>query len=128
MSRPANELESKVIVLGLSQSGKTSIRQVIFEGFTPESTSRNPATVRINRLAGGSINLFDIGGQQSYLNEIFDQYKERTFSDVKAAIFVVDMSDAANIMRSKYYFDMTIANLSKISTKAKVYLFAHKMV
>jgi len=42
-------------------------------------------------LAGGSINLFDIGGQQSYLNEIFDQYKERTFSDVKAAIFVVDM-------------------------------------
>jgi len=30
-------------------------------------------------------------------------------------------------MRSKYYFDMTIANLSKISTKAKVYLFAHKM-
>ena len=26
-----------------------------------------------------------------------------------------------------YYFDMTIANLSKISTKAKVYVFAHKM-
>jgi len=25
MSRPANELESKVIVLGLSQSGKTSM-------------------------------------------------------------------------------------------------------
>lgn len=131
MSRPANELESKVIVLGLSQSGKTSIRQVIFEGFAPESTSRNPATVRINRklfnLAGGSINLFDIGGQQSYLNEIFDQYKERTFTDVKAAIFVVDMSDAANIMRSKYYYDMTIANLSKISTKARIYVFAHKM-
>jgi len=131
MSSPAKELESKVIVLGLSQSGKTSIRQVIFEGFTPESTSRNPATVRINRklfnLAGGSINLFDIGGQQSYLNEIFDQYKERTFTDVKAAIFVVDMSDAANIMRSKYYFDMTIANLTKISTKAKIYVFAHKM-
>ena len=131
MSSPAKELESKVIVLGLSQSGKTSIRQVIFEGFTPESTSRNPATVRINRklfnLAGGSINLFDIGGQQSYLNEIFDQYKERTFTNVKAAIFVVDMSDAANIMRSKYYFDMTIANLTKISTKAKIYVFAHKM-
>ena len=65
MSPSASVLESKVVVLGLSQSGKTSIRQVVFEGFAPEATALNPATVRINRklfnLAGGGINLFDIG-------------------------------------------------------------------
>jgi len=87
MPPTSSELESKVVVLGLSQSGKTSIRQVVFEGFTPEATALNPATVRINRklfnLAGGGINLFDIGGQTNYLNEIFQQYKERTFSDVR---------------------------------------------
>ncbi len=129
MSKPG--LESKVIVLGLSQSGKTSIRQVIFEGFAPDSTALNPATVRINRklfnLAGGGINLFDIGGQTSYLNEVFDQYKERTFTNVKAAIFVVDISDAANIMRSKYYFDLTLKNLALLSKKSRIYIFAHKM-
>ncbi|MFW9924741.1 MAG: ADP-ribosylation factor-like protein, partial [Candidatus Thorarchaeota archaeon] len=123
--------ESKVIILGLSQSGKTSIRQVIFEGFAPKSTALNPATVRINRklfnLAGGNINLFDIGGQSNYLDEVFKQYKERTFSDVKAAIFVVDISDAANIMRSKYYYDLTVNNLDKMSASARVYVFAHKM-
>ncbi|MCF2143306.1 MAG: 50S ribosome-binding GTPase [Candidatus Heimdallarchaeota archaeon] len=127
----SNPLESKVIVLGLSQSGKTSIRQVVFEGFTPQATALNPATVRINRklfnLAGGNINLFDIGGQTNYLNEIFEQYKDRTFSNVKAAIFVVDVSDAANIMRSKYYFDMTIKALQSLSRPARVYVFAHKM-
>jgi len=126
-----NPLESKVIVLGLSQSGKTSIRQVVFEGFTPQATALNPATVRINRklfnLAGGSINLFDIGGQTNYLNEVFDQHKNRTFSDVKAAIFVVDVSDAANIMRSKYYFDLTIKALEGLSRPARIYVFAHKM-
>ncbi|NHJ84039.1 MAG: hypothetical protein FK734_01170 [Asgard group archaeon] len=131
MSTPANPLESKVIVLGLSQSGKTSIRQVVFEGFAPESTALNPATVRINRklfnLAGGGINLFDIGGQKNYLDEVFQQYKERTFTDVRAAIFVVDVSDAANIMRSKYYFDQTMKAIDKISGKARIYIFAHKM-
>ena len=108
------ELESKIVVLGLSQSGKTSIRQVVFEGFAPEATSMNPATVRINRklfnLAGSAINLFDVGGQSNYLNEVFDQYKERTFSDAKAFIFVIDISDASNIMRSKYYFDLSLEN------------------
>ncbi|MGC9779713.1 MAG: 50S ribosome-binding GTPase [Candidatus Heimdallarchaeota archaeon] len=126
-----DKLESKVIVLGLSQSGKTSIRQVVFEGFTPESTELNPATVRINRklfnLAGGGINLFDIGGQTNYLNEIFQQYKERTFTDVRAVIFVVDVSDAANIMRSKYYFDLTFKSLKEVSSAARIYVFVHKM-
>jgi len=126
-----NELESKIVVLGLSQSGKTSIRQVVFEGFAPEATSMNPATVRINRklfnLAGSAINLFDVGGQSNYLNEVFEQYQERTFSDTKAFIFVVDISDASNIMRSKYYFDLTMENAVKLAEGSKIYVFAHKM-
>ena len=131
MSLEREGLESKVAILGLSQSGKTSIRQVVFEGFAPESTSQNPATVRINRklfnIAGSSINLFDVGGQSAYLNEVFQQYQERTFSDVKAVIFVVDVSDAANVMRSKYYFDLTVENVKEISRTARIYVFAHKM-
>ncbi|MHA2357989.1 MAG: ADP-ribosylation factor-like protein [Candidatus Heimdallarchaeaceae archaeon] len=131
MSSQRVGLESKIAILGLSQSGKTSIRQVVFEGFAPEATSQNPATVRINRklfnLAGSSINLFDVGGQSAYLNEVFSQYQERTFSDVKAVIFVVDVSDAANVMRSKYYFDLTVENVKKISQYARIYVFAHKM-
>ncbi|NHJ49956.1 MAG: hypothetical protein FK733_19345 [Asgard group archaeon] len=131
MSNPANPLESKVVILGLSQSGKTSIRQVVFEGFTPEATALNPATVRINRklfnLAGGGINLFDIGGQTNYLNEVFQQYQDRTFTNVKAAIFVVDVSDAANLMRSKYYFDLTLKSVLEIATNARIYVFAHKI-
>ena len=126
-----SELESKIVVLGLSQSGKTSIRQVVFEGFAPEATSMNPATVRINRklfnLAGSAINLFDVGGQSNYLNEVFEQYKERTFSDAKAFIFVVDVSDASNIMRSKYYFDLTMENAKQLAEGARIYVFAHKM-
>ncbi|TFF85230.1 hypothetical protein EU523_00160 [Candidatus Heimdallarchaeota archaeon] len=118
-------------MLGLSQAGKTSIRQIIFEGFTPVATALNPATVRINRkifnLAGGNINLFDIGGQTNYLNEIFQIYKNRTFSDVKAVIFVVDVSDAGNIMRSNYYFGLTLQALSQISKNARIFIFAHKM-
>ena len=127
----SSELESKIVVLGLSQSGKTSIRQVVFEGFAPEATSMNPATVRINRklfnLAGSAINLFDVGGQSNYLNEVFEQYKERTFSDAKALIFVVDISDASNIMRSKYYFDLTAETAKTMSGDARIYVFAHKM-
>ncbi len=127
----SNELESKIVVLGLSQSGKTSIRQVVFEGFAPEATSMNPATVRINRklfnLAGSAINLFDVGGQSNYLNEVFEQYKERTFSDAKAFIFVIDISDASNIMRSKYYFDLTMENAKQLAEGARIYVFAHKM-
>ena len=91
----------------------------------------NPATVRINRklfnLAGSAINLFDVGGQSNYLNEVFEQYRERTFSDAKAFIFVVDVSDASNIMRSKYYFDLTLENAKQLAEGARIYVFAHKM-
>ncbi|MHA1552773.1 MAG: hypothetical protein ACTSQC_12670, partial [Candidatus Heimdallarchaeaceae archaeon] len=66
-------------------------------------------------------------GQSNYLNEVFDQYKERTFSDAKAFIFVVDISDASNIMRSKYYFDLTMENAVKLAEGSKIYVFAHKM-
>jgi len=40
---------------------------------------------------------------------------------------VVDVSDAANVMRSKYYFDLTLKSLGDMSRTAKIYVFAHKI-
>ncbi len=123
--------QAKIIFLGLAESGKTSIKQVAFEGVAPKSTKLNPATVRVNRklfeVAGSSINIHDIGGQSNYINEVFSELQERTFSNTKAVIFVVDVSDASNIMRSKYYFDLSIDYVRKYSNDAKIFVFVHKM-
>ena len=122
---------NKIVFLGLSQSGKTSIIKTVFEGRAPEDTINQVATVRFERMIYDykdySIFTYDVGGQISYLDEAIEVTKEEIFTNVKALIFVVDASNIGTFTSSRQYLLKTLRNIYQYSENPGVFIFAHKM-
>jgi hypothetical protein len=67
----AEDVAERVLMVGLTQSGKTSIIQVAFEGMLPEDTINNQATGRFRTrkvdLLGSIISVIEVGGQAKFV-------------------------------------------------------------
>lgn len=123
--------EKKILFMGITQSGKTSIIKTVFEGRAPESTESFVATVRFERMkhdfGDHSIYSFDIGGQIPYLEEAIGSLKQHIFSDIHALIFVVDIANVGTFTLSRQYLLKIIRNALQFSGNPQICLFAHKM-
>ncbi|MHA1954497.1 MAG: ADP-ribosylation factor-like protein [Candidatus Heimdallarchaeaceae archaeon] len=126
-----NEYKHKLVFTGLSQVGKSSIIQVVFEGVIPEDTSNLLATVRFSRkridFSGLSISIFDLGGQLNYLQETYSTLRESIFSNTKAVFFIVDTVNTDQLSSAKEYFRRTVENINDYSRGAKICVLAHKI-
>ncbi|MHA1198806.1 MAG: ADP-ribosylation factor-like protein [Candidatus Heimdallarchaeaceae archaeon] len=120
----------KVLFLGLSQSGKTSIIQVAFEGMMPENTKNNQATGRLRQkrvgFADKVVSVFEVGGQISYLEDTFSQFKESVYSNVKYMFFIVDSSQPDRFEEAQFYYVQACETILEFNEKAMIYVFAHK--
>ena len=126
-----SEKSDKLILMGLGASGKSSITSIIFEGKRPEDVEGYHATIQYARTPKKLIKdlqILDCGGQDSFITAFLGEEKaEFIFSDLKALIWVVDVSDSQNVSTSKYYFDTAVNNIFKFSPKASIYIFFHKI-
>ena len=126
-----SDFGSKLLFLGLAQTGKSSIIQVVFENRDPETTSEIPATIGVRRrlldFSGLSLNVYDVGGQITYLEEAFVDLRESIFSKIKSLFFVVDTSKYGDFEKAKMYFIRAIKNLQDYSPQGKMVVLAHKM-
>jgi len=120
----------KLLFLGLAQTGKSSIIQVIFEDRPPETTKEILATLGVRRklleFSNLSLNVYDVGGQITYLEEAFIDLRESIFSHIKTLFYVVDASKIQDFEMSKNYFNRAIRNLSEYSPEAKMFVLCHK--
>ena len=95
----------KLLFLGLAQTGKSSIIQVIFEDRPPETTNEIQATLGVRRklleFSNLSLNVYDVGGQITYLEEAFIELRESIFSHIKTLFFVVDASKYHDFQMAK---------------------------
>ena len=127
---PTQEYGLKFLFIGLAQAGKSSIIKVVFEQMQPEETSSLKATVRFNRhlfdFSGYSLNVYDAGGQISYLEEVFAELREAMFSWVKGFFFVIDTSNMDQIDSAANYYKRAIAYLKEYSKEAQIRILAHK--
>lgn len=126
-----SDFGSKLLFLGLAQTGKSSIIQVAFENRTPEETVGIPATVGVRRrlldFSDISLNVYDVGGQITYLEEAFVDLRESIFSSTKVLFFVVDSSKYNEFETAKMYFRRAIRNLNEYSPEGRMFVLAHKM-
>jgi Ras-related GTP-binding protein A/B len=122
---------NKILFTGLSQSGKTSIIQVIFEGKPPVATVDLRPTVRFTRkqhaLNGFSYLVVDVGGQVAYLDEVFDVLNETIFKNLGYLFYVVDIAEPEKFYQSREYFARALSSVEQFSKKAKIFVLAHKM-
>jgi GTP-binding protein EngB required for normal cell division len=120
------EKTERILFIGLSQAGKTSIIQVAFEGMHPEDTLDNQATVRFRTKR---IPLKDnvISVIVPFIEESLNKYRETIYSDLKTLIFVIDASVPELFENAYFYFKKACKSAFELNEELQVKVLAHKI-
>ncbi|MFQ6123338.1 MAG: ADP-ribosylation factor-like protein [Candidatus Heimdallarchaeota archaeon] len=127
-------LGKKIVLCGLSEAGKTSIRDVVFGGKEATEVEGYGATLNYVRQfislegeGGYKFTLMDLGGQRIFLDRFITKFSPFVFHNVVALIYVVDVADSDRFNSAKHYFDAALERLQKYSPKSHVFVLIHKM-
>ncbi|KAF8584085.1 hypothetical protein K439DRAFT_1171144 [Ramaria rubella] len=124
-------MKKKVLLMGKSGSGKTSMRSVIFSNNPASLTGRLGATIDVEqnhvRFLGDLIlNLWDCGGQESFMEHYLTTQRSTIFQHVGVLIYVFDVESREMDKDLQYYVDC-LKSLSTYSPDAGVFVLVHKM-
>ncbi|WP_455140274.1 ADP-ribosylation factor-like protein [Candidatus Hodarchaeum mangrovi] len=127
-----NNIQSKkLVLLGLAETGKSTIIKNALEGIITRPGEKYDATInyqrKIKRLCGLEIIIFDLGGQTRFLDKFTGDLSRFVFSDIDAFIFVIDPLQTALYSRSKYYLELSLERMKIFSSNAEIFVFLHKM-
>lgn len=121
----------KVLLMGKSGAGKTSMRSIIFSQFMANEVHSLGVTMEIEhsnvRLLGNlTVNLWDCGGQEQFMDQYFKDQKENIFSGAAVLIYVLD------IMSEKPDDDLEgfkecLNAIAEYAENSKVFVLVHKM-
>ncbi|KAI6036449.1 Gtr1/RagA G protein conserved region-domain-containing protein [Pisolithus microcarpus] len=124
-------MKKKVLLMGASGSGKTSMRSMIFSNNPASLTSRLGATIDVEQnhvrfLDDLILNLWDCGGQDAFMDSYLSAQRATIFSHVGVLIYVFDVESREMTKDLEYYHDCLLG-LSQFSKDASVFLLVHKM-
>ncbi|KZP21166.1 hypothetical protein FIBSPDRAFT_910837 [Athelia psychrophila] len=124
-------MKKKVLLMGASGSGKTSMRSLIFSNNPASLTSRLGATIDVEqnhvRFLGDLIlNLWDCGGQDAFMDSYLTTQRSTIFQHVGVMIYVFDVESRETDKDLEYYRDC-LEGLRQFSPEAGVFLLVHKM-
>ncbi|KAJ7940174.1 Gtr1/RagA G protein conserved region-domain-containing protein [Mycena leptocephala] len=124
-------MKKKVLLMGASGSGKTSMRSLIFSNNPASLTSRLGATIDVEqnhvRFLGDLIlNLWDCGGQDAFMDSYLTTQRSTIFQHVGVLIYVFDVETHEMRKDLEYYRDC-LDGLRQFSPEAAVFLLVHKM-
>ncbi|MFX0200549.1 MAG: ADP-ribosylation factor-like protein [Candidatus Hodarchaeota archaeon] len=122
----------KMIFVGLSEAGKTAIRDLCFGGKDTEEVEGLGATINYVRQivtmnSGRMFTIMDLGGQRIFLERFMNQFSPFVFHRVKTLIYVVDVADNTRYRDAKEYFKNALARLKERSPSAESFILLHKM-
>jgi GTPase SAR1 family protein len=122
---------SKILFMGLGASGKSSIRSIVFEGKSLDDVKDYNATINYTRstrnIIDSAFQIFDCGGQESFISVFVGDQAEFIFSNVSILVWVVDVSNFDAVSTSKFYFDHAVNRLYQYSPDAVIYCLFHKI-
>lgn len=121
----------KLLLMGRSGSGKSSMRSIIFSNYSAFDTRRLGATIDVEhshlRFMGNmTLNLWDCGGQDVFMDNYFTNQKDHIFKMVQVLIHVFDV-ESKSINKDIEIFVKSLTNLQKFSPGAKIFVLLHKM-
>ena len=117
--------------MGRSGSGNLSMRSIIFSYYSAFDTRRLGATIDVEHshlrfLGNMTLNLWDCGGQDVFMDNYFTSQKDHIFKMVQVLIHVFDV-ESKLINKDMETFVKSLTNLRKYSPDAKVFVLLHKM-
>ncbi|KAL6939202.1 GTP-binding protein gtr1 [Hanseniaspora osmophila] len=121
----------KLLLMGRSGSGKSSMRSIIFSNYSAFDTRRLGATIDVEHshlrfLGNMTLNLWDCGGQDVFMENYFQQQKDHIFQMVEVLIHVFDV-ESTEVLKDIEIFTRALTQLKKYSPNAKIFVLLHKM-
>lgn len=86
----------KVLLMGRSGSGKSSMRSIVFSNYVAKDTRRLGATIDVEHshfkfLGNLVLNLWDCGGQEAFMENYLQSQRDHIFRNVEVLIYVFDV-------------------------------------
>ncbi|KAI8927309.1 Gtr1/RagA G protein conserved region-domain-containing protein [Entophlyctis helioformis] len=124
-------MKKKVLLMGKSGSGKTSMRSIIFANYVARDTRRLGATMDVEhshvRFLGNLVlNLWDCGGQELFLENYMTSQRDQVFRNVEVLIYVFDV-ESREYDRDMQYYQSVIEAIMQHSKDARIFCLIHKM-
>lgn len=127
---PTNNMK-KIVLMGLSNAGKTCIYERVFEGKKPWELIHQTATkgisykdYEIGTMANPMI--WDLGGQQQYLDEYHGPLRKNIFRKASLLLYVVDITDYDRFESARIEFEWSVNQILLYNPNAKLNIFLHK--
>ena len=125
------KMKKKVLLMGKSGSGKTSMRSIIFANYIARDTRRLGATIDVEhshvRFLGNLVlNLWDCGGQEAFMENYFASQRDNIFRNVEVLIYVFDV-ESRELERDLHYYQTCLEAILQNSPQAKIFCLIHKM-
>jgi len=73
-----------------------------------------------------TLNLWDCGGQETFMEKYFSSQRDKIFSNVEVLIYVFDVQ-AREYQNQIYYYQACLEAILKFSPQAKIFCLIHKM-
>eukprot|EP00753_Platysulcus_tardus_P000962 PLAT10803.3.p1 GENE.PLAT10803.3~~PLAT10803.3.p1 ORF type:complete len:360 (+),score=168.74 PLAT10803.3:145-1224(+) len=123
--------KQKVLLMGKSGCGKTSMRSIIFANYLARDTMRLAPTLNVEHshvrfLGNLMLNLWDCGGQDAFYENYFESQRDHIFRNVKVLIYVFDI-ESRDVEKDMDYFRRCLEAVAQNSEGAKVFVLVHKM-
>ncbi|EXJ76585.1 uncharacterized protein A1O5_01093 [Cladophialophora psammophila CBS 110553] len=123
--------KKKVLLMGKSGSGKSSMRSIIFSNYVAKDVRRLGATIDVEHshakfMGNLTLNLWDCGGQDAFMDSYLNAQRENVFSDAEVLIYVFDIESRA-VDQDLETYSQVIKALKEYSPNAHVFCLVHKM-
>ena len=130
-NKPTEEMK-KIILIGLSNAGKTCIYERVFEGKTPWELLHSAATkgIAYKEYEVGKVSkpmIWDLGGQQQYLDEYHSVLRENIFRKASILLYVVDVTDTDRYEDARREFEWSANQILSFNSDAVINVFFHKI-
>ncbi|MFX0048849.1 MAG: ADP-ribosylation factor-like protein [Candidatus Hermodarchaeota archaeon] len=130
--KKSSEDIKKIVLMGLSNAGKTCIYERVFEGKKPWELMQSTATKGISykNYDIGSVSkpmIWDLGGQQQYLDEYHGPLKKSIFQRASVLLYIVDASDVDRYENAKVELEWSINQILTFNQSPLINVFLHKI-
>ncbi|EFW16167.1 GTP-binding protein gtr1 [Coccidioides posadasii str. Silveira] len=121
----------KVLLMGKSGSGKSSMRSIIFSNYVAKDVRRLGATIDVEHshvkfIGNLTLNLWDCGGQDAFMESYVASQRQNIFSDVAVLVYVFDI-ESREVERDLDTYNAIICALQEQSPNAFVFCLIHKL-
>ncbi|KAI5279196.1 GTP-binding protein gtr1, partial [Ascosphaera aggregata] len=121
----------KVLLMGKSGSGKSSMRSIIFSNYVAKDVRLLGATIDVEHshvkfMGNLTLNLWDCAGQDAFMETYLASQRENIFSDVAVLIYVFDI-ESREVERDLTTYSSILGALNEFSPNSLVFCLIHKL-